>query len=160
MADGVEVLIKETKKTQGCIWVPDYICNEPLEALRDSRFNLVFYPIDRDLRPKWDVLEFLAEETARPDVFVLVHYFGFTNDINGARMFCQKYQAELLEDAAHTLFPTGCIGQSDNAIIFSPRKLLSVPEGGLLVMPERFSHHLADGNRKSDKKVVIKWLAR
>lgn len=160
LADGVKILLKEAGKTQGCIWFPDYICKEPLEALRNSLLNLVFYPVGRDLRPRWDALERLAESTASPDVFVLVHYFGFPNDIRGAAMFCQKYQAELLEDAAHAFLPTSCIGQNNNAIIFSLRKLLPLPEGGLLVMPERFLHHLVDNNSKGNKKVVIKWLIR
>ncbi len=115
------------------IWLPDYFCNQSTAALRLTGSRIVFYPVSPDLSPDWPACHRLAG-TECPDLFVLVHYFGQPNDIEGARCFCSATGARLVEDAAHVLRPEGGIGNAGDAVFYSPYKLLAVPDGGLLLV--------------------------
>ena len=157
MAEGVRFILNEMGVRKGKVWLPDYFCNEPLAPLRNKEINLYFYPIRKDLSPDWDRIELEIKEssTSEPDVFILVHYFGFPNCLDEAKGFCDKHGAELLEDCAHLLLPVNGAGQS--TAFFSPRKLLSLPEGGLLIMlyNSPVQQTLKFG---ANKKLIFKWL--
>jgi dTDP-4-amino-4,6-dideoxygalactose transaminase len=158
MAEGVRFILDKRGKKEGKVWLPDYFCNEPLAFLRKKELNLHFYPIKEDLSPDWDRMEDDAARCGPPDVFILVHYFGFINLIEKAGTFCDKHGAELLEDGAHLLLPINGVGR--NVSIFSPRKLLAIPEGGLLMLPEGMKGRKNNKECAGDRKVVWKWLAR
>jgi dTDP-4-amino-4,6-dideoxygalactose transaminase len=66
------------------------------------------------------------------DFFVLVHYFGRAADITNARLFCQQWNALLIEDAVHVLRPSEGIGALSDFVFFSPHKTLAVPDGAVL----------------------------
>lgn len=156
MAEGVTAILDKRGKKNSQVWLPDYFCNEPLASLRKKKISLYFYSIKKDLSPDWDKLEIRAVKYDPPDVFILVHYFGFTNCLDEARLFCDKHGAELLEDCAHLLLPVNGCGQ--NTAVFSPRKLLSLPEGGLLLMPDNNPPQQADKKFSANKKLILKWL--
>jgi dTDP-4-amino-4,6-dideoxygalactose transaminase len=158
MAEGIRFILDKRGKKEGKVWLPDYFCNEPLGPLRKREINLHFYPIKVDLSPDWDRMKNDAARYGPPDVFILVHYFGFINSIEKARTFCDEYGAELLEDCAHLLLPINGVGQ--NVSIFSPKKLLAVPEGGLLMLPEGMKRRENNKECAGDRKVVWEWLAR
>jgi hypothetical protein len=66
----------------------------------------------------------------------------------------------LLEDAAHVLIPGTEIGQGD-LLIFSPRKLLAIPSGGILVASGDWARHLVDVPRvRRVKAHTIRWLGQ
>ena len=156
MAEGVAAILNKRDKRNGQVWLPDFFCNEALISLRQNEINLHFYPIKSDLSPDWDKIELEEKSSYLPDVFILVHYFGFLNCLDESRVFCDESGVELLEDCAHLLLPVNGAGQ--NIAVFSPRKLLSLPEGGLLVMPYNspVQKVLKFG---ANKKLVLKWLA-
>jgi hypothetical protein len=111
------------------IALPEYICNQSLWPLRQGRAELVFYPVrEGDLTPDWARM---GDLTA--DMLVLVHYFGWPNDAQGARLWCDARGAMLVEDAAHVLMPIPGIGEAGDLVLYSPHKLLAVPDGALLV---------------------------
>jgi dTDP-4-amino-4,6-dideoxygalactose transaminase len=155
MAEGVTAIIDKRGKKNGEVWLPDYFCNESLAPLRNKEVKLYFYPIKNDLSPDWDKLELRIIKHIPPDVFILVHYFGFPNLLEEAMLFCAKHGVELLEDCAHLLLPANGCGR--NIAVFSPRKLLALPEGGLLIMP----YNTAQQTLKfgANKKLIFKWLA-
>lgn len=127
--------------------VPEYFCNASLGPLRQDRAKLVFYPIgESDLRPNWQH----CEQLGPVDLFVLVHYFGWPNDAAGARAWCDRHNAWLIEDAAHVLAPLPGIGELGDAVLYSPHKLLAVPDGALLVARpglRAVEHHVVDAAR-------------
>ena len=157
MAEGIAAILHKRDKKNGQVWLPDYFCNEALAPLRNKKINLYFYPIKNDLSPDWDMIELQVKRSCPPHAFVLVHYFGFPNCLDEARGFCDKHSAELLEDCAHLLLPVNGCGQ--NTAFFSPRKLLPLPEGGLLIMPEDISVQQTQQIFVHDKKLILKWLA-
>lgn len=113
-------------------WVPDYFCNQSLELLRQAGVKLTFYPITENLIPDWKQCQKMAAESS-PDIFLLVHYFGQPTEGAGAKKFCNKFKAVLVEDAAHALMPTEKIGSIGDFVCYSPHKLLAIPDGAVLV---------------------------
>src|SRR3989304_7970413 len=95
------------------VWFPAYFCNEALAPLRELEVDLKFYPVCEDLSPDWTILEGLVAHERAGQIFVLVHYFGFPNDVRQAHEFCERHGLKLLEDAGHVLLPTLSVGEGD-----------------------------------------------
>ena len=123
---------KDEGEARPRLWLPDFFCNQSSGPARAAGADIVFYPVDAALAPEWAACRALAER-ARPSLFVLVHYFGRANDAEGARAFCGETGAALVEDAAHALKPCAGIGASGDFVLYSPHKLLGIPDGAVLV---------------------------
>ena len=160
LAAGVEAVRKAAGADQATVLIPGYFCNEALEPIRRLPVNLRFYPVLADLTPDWAAIKKLEEGQSGAQVFILVHYFGFPNATMQAKTFCSEYNLALLEDAAHVLQPGGEIGTGDLSI-FSPRKLLAVPSGGILVASGDLAIHLTGAplNQRRKKDTII-WLGK
>lgn len=116
------------------VWLPDYFCNSTLTPLRAMGAELVFYPVNAKLEPDMAACRQLALATP-PGVFILVHYFGLASKAApAAREFCVRRAAWLVEDAAHALRPCPGIGQQGDFVLYSPHKLLAIPDGAVLVV--------------------------
>lgn len=110
---------------------PDYMCNPSLWPLRQSGAKLLFYPIDPvTLLPDYQKCNDLPSF----DIFVLVHYFGKPADAAKAGQWARSRGALLLEDAAHVLHPIAGVGEHGDFVLYSPRKLLPIPDGAFLVV--------------------------
>ena len=151
ISEAIKNLLKSRKKSKGIVYLPDYFCNQALIPSRLLPVKLVFYPITKDLTPEWSLLNDLVSQYGNPDVFILVHYFGFPNDIKKATQFCQQVGSELLEDGAHVLVPYSEIGRHSWATVYSPYKLLPVPQMGIFVTSEKVEFN----SKASDKKKLI-----
>ena len=115
------------------IALPDYLCASALAPLA-GRAELVFYPISAEtLAPDWPGCATLP----RFDLFVLVHYFGFPGEAGAAADFCADRQAVLIEDATHVLRPLPGVGEAGAVTLYSPHKLLAVPDGAVMVVRDR-----------------------
>jgi len=114
------------------VWVPDYFCNESLFLLREMGVNLHFYPIMNDLTPNYPIIRQYAR-VSKPDIFLLVHYFGQPVQTHPAHDFCKQENAWLIEDATHVLFPKKEMGSRGDFVLYSPHKLFAVPDGALLI---------------------------
>jgi dTDP-4-amino-4,6-dideoxygalactose transaminase len=113
-------------KEEGAIWLPAYICQELAGSVPSRRLR--YYPLDAELSPQVD---FLQEEVRSGDLLLAVDFFG-----------CPPKQSFLDYVAAHSdiLFIEDCAQALDTGRppwgdwrLFSPRKLVGVPDGGLLV---------------------------
>jgi len=113
------------------VWLPDYFCNDAALPLRDTGAEIRHYPITESLEPDWATARAMADAEA-PDLFYLVHYFGFPADAQRAKALCTETGALLIEDAAHALGPGAGIGAHGDAVFYSPHKLLAVPDGAVL----------------------------
>ena len=123
-------LVPSTQKTA---WFPDFFCNSALYALRLTGFKLVFYPLTPQLEPDMVACRELAKTTP-PDIFLLVHYFGRPVEASIASDFCRHFGSWLVEDAAHVLRPLAGVGTTGDFVIYSPHKLLPIPDGSVLVV--------------------------
>jgi hypothetical protein len=122
-------------KKQPVIWIPDFFCNGSLAAVRQEGAKLIFYPINENLSPNLDACEKIANtDDSVPDIVIAVHYFGVANDLKGIARLCKKYDAWLVEDAAHVLAPISGVGEIGDFVCYSPHKHLPIPDGALLVI--------------------------
>jgi hypothetical protein len=115
------------------VWIPDFFCNESLYALRATGVRLAFYPLTDEMAPDMAACRTLQKE-GLPDIFLLVHYFGRPTAAVAPKEFCARTGAWLVEDAAHVLLPTRGIGTEGDFVLYSPHKLLPIPEGAVLVV--------------------------
>lgn len=134
-----DLVRKTTGKTTIRLFAPNFFCNGVLETLKkDNRLKVMLYPISDNLDPDWDGVFRLSERLGSPDIFLLVHYFGFMRDTEAALTYCAKVGAFLLEDCAHVTGPSPGVRIAGHGAIYSPRKVLPVPDGGLLVVKRDF----------------------
>jgi dTDP-4-amino-4,6-dideoxygalactose transaminase len=124
------------------VWLPDFFCNSSLTPLRGMGVQLKFYSLTDQMAPDLDACRTLAGEK-RPDLFVLVHYFGRPTPAEGAMAFCRENGAWLIEDAAHVLKPITGIGEYGDCVLYSPHKHLPIPDGAVLVVRENGPAKLA-----------------
>jgi hypothetical protein len=115
------------------LWLPDYFCNEATAAIRSLGVKLSFYPILSDGKPNLVVCNKMIDDSL-PDVILYVNYFGESCFSKGLSDIALKTNAWLIEDSAHCLKPEKGIGENGDFVIYSPHKLLPIPDGGLLVI--------------------------
>jgi dTDP-4-amino-4,6-dideoxygalactose transaminase len=93
----------------------------------------VFYRVKADAQA--DFLDLGAKVGPCTRALILTHFFGFPQDLEHARTFCDEHQLILIEDCAHAFFgdwrgmPVGSVG--DYAIA-SSMKFFPVFDGGVL----------------------------
>ncbi len=129
---GVECLgLKEGNE----ILLPAYHCPVMVYPILESGVVPVFYKIKPNCTA--DIADIKAKTTSKTKALILVHYFGFPNDIVSVQKYCRKSNLYLIEDCAHTFF--GKIGKSSigsfgDIAIMSLWKFFPVCHGGFLVI--------------------------
>ena len=124
-----------SSENQVKVWIPGYFCNESLVAIRSLQVKLYFYPVLPDGKPDLVECNKLIGDSS-PDVILFVHYFGKQVFAEELYDLAQKNGAWLVEDAVHCLKPGRGIGNQGDFVLYSPHKLLAIPDGGLLVIRE------------------------
>jgi dTDP-4-amino-4,6-dideoxygalactose transaminase len=119
------------------VWLPAYICRALFEGAAASSAAVRFYPCSRSLEPH---LEALARDLRPGDAVVGVDYFG--RPASDAFLDLRRRRRDLIwiEDRAQALDP-GRPPWGD-VLIYSPRKLVGVADGGLM-----FSHQALPGTQ-------------
>lgn len=110
------------------IWMPSYLCPSLLQAVRQSDVQVLFHPINCHLQHSeraW------MKNLREGDLVVLISYFGFPASEEVAAEI-KRRKCWLLEDASQALFNHNRLSSAD-FILFSPRKFLGVPDGGILL---------------------------
>lgn len=125
------------------VWLPDFFCNASLIPLRNMGVRFQFYPLTDLMSPDLDACRTLADET-RPDLFLLVHFFGRPSPAEEAVAFCRSTNAWLIEDAAHVLRPIAGVGEHGDCVLYSPHKHLPIPNGAVLMVRKRGPARLTD----------------
>jgi dTDP-4-amino-4,6-dideoxygalactose transaminase len=123
---GISILIDLLRPEN--IWMPSYFCPTMIDALTQKKINLRYYRIDYNLQitsADW------IKKIQVGDIVVLIDYFGFPLDSNIATLV-KKHGGQILEDACQALLCKH-VGQHADFILFSPRKFIGVPDGGILV---------------------------
>ena len=117
--------------------LPDFICDVVLHPLKELNLRVVFYPLNDDLTPVWSELLKLHRRTPF-NALIMVHYFGFPQDINKFTSFCATNGLYLIEDASHCSVkywpPLGSFGDIG---ISSPRKMLNKQYGAHLFVKNK-----------------------
>lgn len=109
------------------LWLPSYVCPDLPTALESTPTEIAYYPIDEQLQldgQGW------IESIAATDMVVVIDYFGFPTPASVLRRIRQT-GAAVIEDACQALLTQG-VGIEADAVVFSPRKFVGVPDGGIL----------------------------
>lgn len=110
------------------VWLPSFVCEVVVSALEKNCAEIRYYGINRYLRPvplDW------VEKVGAGDIVLIIDFFGFPGDSEAMKVVKER-GAVVVEDASHALLSMG-VGQAADYVIFSPRKFLGVPDGGILV---------------------------
>jgi hypothetical protein len=120
------------------VWLPSYLCGVVMGAFPAELTRVRFYAVDERLRiadTGWLV------EIQTGDMVVFIDYFGF-NQWSEYGAEARKRGAWIVEDACQALLNERFCDYS-HYVIFSPRKFVGVPDGGILLaqgqpsLPER-----------------------
>lgn len=110
------------------LWLPSYLCDTLLESARVCPTEVRFYPVNADLAT--DGRQWLSE-VEPADAVLAIDYFGFP-----APLALWKALREIgciaIEDASQALL-TAAVGRHSDYVLYSPRKFLGVPDGGILM---------------------------
>lgn len=113
-------------RPQGQVWLPAYICPKFAAAVPAHRAQ--YYPSGAALTPD---VAYLHERLRQDDVCIAVDYFGRAPPEEFRSLAAARADVLFVEDCAQAL-DTGAPAWGDWRI-FSPRKLVGVPDGGMLV---------------------------
>ncbi len=121
------VLIDKLRPEQ--VWLPSYLCVALLAATRQTGATARLYPIDASLR--LSSLSWL-DDVRSGDVVVMIDYFGHPIGLEQVDAI-RAHGAWVVEDATQAMLSDDA-GRRGDFAIFSPRKLLGVPDGGILIL--------------------------
>ena len=141
------------------VLLPGWICNQSLWPLRRMGAGLLFLPVDAGGHMEWS----RAPSLGPVDMVVAVHTFGRPAPLAEARAFADAQGALLVEDAAHALGPAPGIGETGDVVLYSPHKLLALPDGAVVVMRPRAEEDWAAdifAARTGSPVSAKKWLVR
>lgn len=104
------------------VWMPRYICDAMLSPLLDAGIEIYFYDLREDFRIDSKI------KLRSQDWLLYVNYFGIC-DIVEQEVLGLFDPAQVVLDHAQALLsaPGDCL-----ATIYSPRKFLGIPDGGLM----------------------------
>lgn len=110
------------------LWLPSYLCDTLLESARMSGTEVRFFPMTGSLLP--DGKRWLSE-VEPSDAVLMIDYFGFL----APEVWWQVIRSTgclSIEDASQALLTDG-VGRFSDYVLYSPRKFIGVPDGGMLV---------------------------
>ncbi|MGH6956864.1 MAG: DegT/DnrJ/EryC1/StrS family aminotransferase [Caulobacteraceae bacterium] len=108
------------------IWLPAFICDHLAQPAFAGRTN--FYPVLEGFEPD---LERVISEAAPASLVLVVSYFGLPIGDDAWRTLARRPDLHVVEDRAQALGAGADCGRGWR--LHSPRKLLGVADGGLLV---------------------------
>jgi dTDP-4-amino-4,6-dideoxygalactose transaminase len=115
--------------------VPSYHCGHEIEPFLRAGFAVETYRIKANLEADLEHLDTLL--SVNDSVVLITHYFGFAQDVAAISRLCRQRGAYLVEDCAHCLLnysDNRRLGSWGDIAVFSFRKFLPVPDGGMLVV--------------------------
>ena len=110
------------------LWLPAYLCPEMAQAVSDISIPIIYYPVDGALRPH---VSYLGDNLAEGDVVLGINYFGRPAAAGWSNLVSQSKGVRWIEDCAQTIHTDG--EHFGDFRIYSPRKFLGAPDGGVLV---------------------------
>ena len=123
---GIRVLID--KLNCGRVWVPSYLCPSIIQSIDRSRVDVAYYPVNATLHVATDSWLLSVHEG---DLVMFIDYFGFPAEESLAAE-AKRRGAWVLEDASQALLTSVNLDSAD-FILYSPRKFVGVPDGGILI---------------------------
>lgn len=114
--------------------VPEYFCFNALRLLKYKKINLFYYKIDELNNLKTDEYKKIAliKKNTKPDIIILVNYFGSKNDFSKFTNINNDNYTWIIEDCTHCIELNKKLGNTGDFILMSFYKNLPLPNGALL----------------------------
>jgi dTDP-4-amino-4,6-dideoxygalactose transaminase len=114
---------------EATLWLPAFLCADMLMGARSARVR--YYPVEEGFEPDLTTVETLAEAG---DIVLLTAMFGLPVSAATRAFVRRRGDLRIVEDRAQALGPgmESCGGYE----LYSPRKLMGVADGGILVAPD------------------------
>lgn len=141
------------------ILFPNYHCGSEYAVLLEHGFELVHYPIERDLSIDIDKVEALCDGSIR--AIYLIHHLGWPQPAARVRALADKWNIPLIEDCAQMLYcdAPGCNpGEYGDLAIYSLHKFLALADGGAAVLRPGQSARLPQGEALSIRDAATLFL--
>lgn len=114
------------------ILLPSFNCGVEVEAVLRAGCKVDFFRIKDDL--SMDVDDINEKICSSTKAIVVIHYFGFPQDLTELKVVCRRRDIVLLEDCAHALYSQNesgkWLGTEGDIGLFSMRKTFFMPNGG------------------------------
>ena len=110
------------------IWLPAFVCRDLFDSSFSERVR--FYPVGEGFEPD---LAGVESQMAAGDLVMVAAYFGRPPGTEVQGFARRRSDLHIVEDRAQAL--ASGLTSDKNWILYSPRKLLGVADGGLLVAP-------------------------
>lgn len=127
-------ILKSINPAPAKVWLPDWLCESMIDAVRKANINYGFYRLGSDYR--MDVQQFLDNHkpAGGQEAILLVNYFGLTDvETTIIELKSQKVNAVIIEDDVQALFSFSDCGEHSADYRFtSLRKTIASPDGGLV----------------------------
>lgn len=127
-------ILMSIKLTTFKVWLPDWLCESMIDAVRKTGIAYSFYHLGKNLR--MDVGQFVEENKpiSENDVIVLVNYFGLVDvEQTIQQLRDKKVYSVIIEDDVQALF--SFMDDKPHAADYrftSLRKSIAAPDGGLV----------------------------
>jgi dTDP-4-amino-4,6-dideoxygalactose transaminase len=143
------------------VLLPAYHCISMVEPVAWRNARPVFYRIRPDTSV--DIDDVRSRLTPRTRALLVTHYFGFLQQLEAIRAFCDERSIVLIEDCAHAYFgSTGGVpvGSTGDYAIASAWKFFPVWDGGVLVSRRHSLGGVAleSGNLRFQAKAFVNTL--
>lgn len=106
------------------------------DPIIEEKIKYSFYLLDRELKINAENLENVLKTKKGLVIVLIVHYYGIPDrNIEDIITICRKYNAIIIEDAAHALytdFVDGRCGCYGDFTVYSLHKMLPFEKGGML----------------------------
>ena len=141
-------ILMSIKLTTFKVWLPDWLCESMIDAVRRTGLDYGFYELGSDLR--MNVGRFVEKNrpVSENDVIVLVNYFGLV-DVERTIADLRSLQVEsvIVEDDVQAMFSflDDSAKHTADFRFTSLRKTIAAPDGGLV----RTNRQMALGQRKN-----------
>ena len=135
---GIQNLLRQIKPLTNCkVLVPAFICRDLLAPFTLEGFEILPYHITENFQIDFSSIFY---DPSKPSlgkaIFFLINYFGFGQPAHQVEELAKNFI--VFEDNAHGLFSKDSngelLGTRGHFGILSPRKTLSLPQGGLILV--------------------------
>lgn len=113
--------------------VPAYSCGDEIFSLQSAGFNIKPYDIEEDFSISPDTINNCI--SPRTGLILITHFFGIPQPhISKITNIANNLHIPLVEDCAQCFPLDSAVGLHGNASVFSLRKFLPIPHGGVLII--------------------------
>lgn len=142
---GIALALKQLKIQAGeKVLIPAFHCTAMVEPVVWLGVTPIFYKIKIDC--SLDFKDLQSKLDPQVKAIIVVHYFGFPQDILKVREFCDDNKIFLIEDCAHSFWGESSgigLGEIADWAVTSAMKFFPIMEGGILYS----SRHLFHGQK-------------